>query len=514
MTQNIYDIAPYTENVYPQTHPYHLASLATLRGLNPPDINNAKILELGCASGSNLISMAQQTPQAELVGIDYSQHQIDLAQQKLDFCQLDNVFFKQADILQLTEDLGQFDYIIAHGLYSWIGEKERHHLMQLLSKLLSKNGIIYISYNILPGWQQDKTIRDLLFYHLEPVTDFSERVIQGKQLLKKLQNQLENRFDEQSLQFRKKLDYLIDLDDDYFAHEHLEPNNYTPYFHEFMQHALQHNLQYVTDANIQFCQENYHFPDIEQIGSEFIQQEQYMDGLKNRAYRESVLCHADIELSPKIQLDQLLNKLYFTAPLQPLQTEDLFFTETCLIKTLHADVVSLVEQPFLKLVCHYLAESYPQTLSFSELIQNIETQLSQALSSDEKQDIQQFIVDIYLQGHLKIYTQAFSHQHKLQKALPLTRWQASRSKVVTNYFGHSYQLGLAARQILQHLDGNQQQADLVKVLWGLIETGKLKIQADDVQNAEQSLSDETIQSFLEQTASQILLDIEQKQLIM
>ncbi|WP_353572969.1 class I SAM-dependent methyltransferase [Candidatus Albibeggiatoa sp. nov. BB20] len=509
MTQNIYDIVPYTENVYPQTHPYHLATLATLRGLNPPEIWNAKALELGCASGSNLIAMAQQMPKAQLIGIDYAQQQIDLAQQKLEFCQLDNVYFQQADILQLTEELGQFDYIIAHGLYSWIGDKERDYLMQLLPKLLSKNGIIYISYNILPGWQQDKSIRDLLFYHLEKVTDFGERVIQGKQFLKQLQLQLENRFDEHSLQFKKKLTHLIDLEDDYFAHEHLEPNNYTPYFHQFMQHAAQHQLQYVTDANIQFCQENYHFPDIYHISSDIIQQEQYMDGLKNRAYRESILCHADLALSAEIKVDQL-EKLYFTAPLQRLQTEDLFFAETSLVKTHHADVVSLVEQPFLKVLCHCLAESYPQTQSFSELIQSVEQQLSQSISIPEQEDIKQFLLDIYLQGHLQLYTQAFHHLSEKSIGLPLSRWQANYGKTVTNYFGYSYQLRLATRHILQHLDGGKQPADLVKVLQDLLETGKLKIQADDVQDAGQSLSEDTIQSFLNQSVSQILLEIEQK----
>lgn len=506
MNSNIYDVVPYTEHVYPQTHPYHLATLAVLRGLNPAPVCHARVLELGCASGSNLIAMAQQMPQADLVGIDYAPQHIVIAQEKQAFCQLDNILFKQANILELNETLGQFDYIIAHGLYSWVADYERDYLMQLLPKLLSKQGIIYISYNILPGWQQDQYIRDLLFYHLQQVTDFDTRVSQGKQFLAQLQQQLDNRFDESSLQLKKKLDYLMTLDDSYFAHEHLEPHNYTPYFHQFMHHAAQYGLDYVTDANIQYCQENYFYPDIADIDHDILKQEQYMDGLKNWAYRETVLCHADLTPNLKIEINQL-EHLHFAAPLQPLPTEDLLFAETSLIKTHYADVVSLVEQPFLKRVCHYLAQAYPSTLCFSELIQSVEQHAS--ITQSEQRDIKHFLLDIYLQGHLQIYTQSYQPSNQIT-SLPLARWQATRGKVVSNYFGHSYSLRFATRQILQHLDQNKQNHDLVEILYNLVQTGQLKIQSDQVQHAEHSLSEETIRQFLTETVEHILLEIKQK----
>jgi methyltransferase-like protein len=109
-----------------------------------------------------------------------------------------------------------------------------------------------------------------------------------------------------------------------------------------------------------------------------------------------------------------------------------------------------------------------------------------------------------------LFTQAFSLQSEQKISLPLARWQASRGKTVSNYFGHCYQLGLATRQVLQHLDGEHQHIDLVNVLSDLLASGRLKIQADDVQDAGQSLSEDTIQRFLNQSVSQILLEIEQK----
>ncbi len=163
-TPNAYDLTPYIDLSYVSTHPDRLATMARLLGRQPAPVENCRVLEVGCAAGGNLLPMAYQLPGAEFVGIDYSAGQIEDGTQRIAALGLSNMQLICADLADLVnpaesgaedgrdEALGSFDYIIAHGVYSWTPLPVRDALLALCRRVLRPHGVAYISYNTYPGW--------------------------------------------------------------------------------------------------------------------------------------------------------------------------------------------------------------------------------------------------------------------------------------------------------------------------------------------------------------------------
>ncbi|MCL1908106.1 MAG: class I SAM-dependent methyltransferase, partial [Holophagaceae bacterium] len=169
-----YDETPYLAMPLPQTHPARLAGIAKMLGLSYTPPSKARVLEIGCASGVNLTGMAHYMPEAQFVGIDLSEVQIAEAKKKATTLNADNLTFHHMNLEDLGPDFGEFDYIIAHGVYSWIPPKVRQSLLRLCSERLSNEGIAYVSYNVLPGWRIKQATRDILMA-------IGTHEIQGKQ---------------------------------------------------------------------------------------------------------------------------------------------------------------------------------------------------------------------------------------------------------------------------------------------------------------------------------------------
>src|SRR5580693_4601208 len=115
-----YDSVIYPSYTHPQTHPDRLAVIGSLFGLEPAPVNRCRVLELGCGNGTNLVPMAWGLPQSEFVGIDLAALPVERGQRMIRDLALKNVRLVQGDLLQVDAGWGKFDYIIAHGLYSWV----------------------------------------------------------------------------------------------------------------------------------------------------------------------------------------------------------------------------------------------------------------------------------------------------------------------------------------------------------------------------------------------------------
>jgi len=114
---NQYDEVPYQGGSYASAHPRHLEAIATLFGMQPPPIPNSCVLELGCAGGANLIPQAQELPGARFLGIDFSPRQIDEGMEIVRTLGLKNLDLRCANILDVDDGWGQFDYILCHGIF-------------------------------------------------------------------------------------------------------------------------------------------------------------------------------------------------------------------------------------------------------------------------------------------------------------------------------------------------------------------------------------------------------------
>ena len=175
--QTPYDEFAYVSRAHPQTHPSRLAALAKLFGMQPAPLSGCRVLELGCASGGNLLPMAAQTPSASFLGIDLSGRQIADGQAVIAELGLSNIGLRHLGIAHVDESLGKFDYIIAHGVYSWVPQEMQEKILSICKENLAPNGVAYVSYNTYPGWRMRGMIRDMMLYHARPFGETSLQVL-------------------------------------------------------------------------------------------------------------------------------------------------------------------------------------------------------------------------------------------------------------------------------------------------------------------------------------------------
>src|SRR5262249_19395751 len=181
-----YDEIPYEGFTRFETHPDHLAALATLFGFSPPEVDNCRVLEIGCARGDNLIPMAVSLPGARLVGIDVSRRQIEHGRAAIAEMGLAGVELLEQSLTPVDAELGSFHYIIAHGVYAWVNPSVQERLLGLIAERLTPDGLAYVSYNTYPGWHMGSVVRDMMLYHARNVAERKEKLRQSRSFLQSL----------------------------------------------------------------------------------------------------------------------------------------------------------------------------------------------------------------------------------------------------------------------------------------------------------------------------------------
>ncbi len=293
-THKDYDEVPYESHPFAQTHPERLFTVGTLFGMRPTPVQRCRVLELGCAAGGNLLPMADYLPDSEFIGLDLSKKQIDDGQELAKQFGLKNLKLKHANITDVGPDYGQFDYIICHGVFSWVPDPVRDKILAIAQKQLTPNGILYVSYNTYPGWHMRGMIRDMMRYHSNRFNTPTLRTQQARALLDFLSQSVRQDGSAFSVLLKTELETLRTQADHYLYHEHLEENNNPLYFHQFADLAKRHGLKYLGEARVGTMVTGNFGPEIEKtlkmLATDQIQAEQYMDFLRNRMFRETLLC--------------------------------------------------------------------------------------------------------------------------------------------------------------------------------------------------------------------------------
>ena len=216
-----YDRVFYAGHPYDYTHPDRLATLATLYGMNPAPVPHCRVLELGCGVGANLIPMAFQLPDSTFVGIDLSRRTIDKGLQTIVALQLTNIQLLHLDIMDITSDFGAFDYVIAHGVYSWVPHVVREKMLSVFKNNLAPHEVAYVSYNAHPGSHLRDLARSMMLYHVRSIDAPEEKVRQARALMEFLvaatpDNNL------YGLILRSQRDRIGKMTDEYLYHDDLE----------------------------------------------------------------------------------------------------------------------------------------------------------------------------------------------------------------------------------------------------------------------------------------------------
>ncbi len=178
-----YDEVTYPGWPFPQAQPERLATLARLFGMAPADPAGCRMLELGCGDGGNALAVACAWPGARVVGIDLAPSAIDRGRALAAEAGIANVDLRVGDIARLPADLGEFDYVVAHGVYSWVPEPVRAALLDACRRHLAPQGVAFVSYNVLPGGHLRRMLREMLLMHVEEIEDPGRRCVAAREFL-------------------------------------------------------------------------------------------------------------------------------------------------------------------------------------------------------------------------------------------------------------------------------------------------------------------------------------------
>ena len=299
--QTIYSELGYKSMPFPYTTPATLEAYAALVGISAPNPKTARVLELGATYGGNIISQALFNPDATFVGIELSQEQVEKGNEVIANAGLTNVSLIQSDIASIGSEIGTFDYIIAHGVYSWVDDGVKEALLRLINEHLAEDGIAYVSYNTYPGWHTMEEVRQLMMFSNRDKTQFNhkEKVLHGKTIGSIVGSQIlkYDNLKERNSKFLGALRSVMQKDEYYVGHDHLEPNNDPVYFYQFNDHLGAHNLAYLCDADLTLSMVRSFDVDIADTldklaPNDHVAQEQYLDFMLDTTFRKSIICKA------------------------------------------------------------------------------------------------------------------------------------------------------------------------------------------------------------------------------
>ncbi len=459
--ETAYDTVPYPTGSYVQTHPDRLATVATLLGLSPAPAERCRVLELGCGSGGNLIPMAFAMPGSTFTGIDLAATPIAEGNRLVGQIGLKNITLRQQDLTTYAPEPGAFDYVIAHGVYAWVAPPVQDRLLAVCRAALAPQGVAFVSYNALPGAHLRLMLREMMRYHIRAMPDPKEQLEQAKALLTFLKRAWPVKDD-----FRASLgiqaESVLTRQRDSLFHDELNEEYRPAYFHEFMDHAGRHGMQYLGESEFFEMNEALCSPSGKDVLMTFgpdqiVQKEQYMDFLKCRTFRQTLLCRRDAAPRRDRGLAVVDRFLVETRahPVVPPGGPDLQGSTE--YKTSRGATMTTVD-PFVQKMMARLESASPWTLSYPELLE--------VAASDA--DLRSFLLRMYSTAilDLRLWTPpCVQVAGERPEASRLARAQLERRNTVTS-LAH-VDLNLVDPEIcalIRHLDGTRDRAALLRDL--------------------------------------------------
>lgn len=447
----LYDRVPYLSRAMPQTHPARLATIAYLFDMEPAPLDGARILELGCGDGGNLIPMALGLPLSRLVGLDLSTSAIERGRDRIQALGLKNLSLRVQDLAEDPGDLGAFDYIICHGVFSWVPPAVGERILALIQECLAPQGVAFVSYNTLPGGHLRSTVNDLMRFHTEGIEKPDIRMQQAVAILDFVaEGALEGAGAYRSV-VREERERLHRADSEsslanHLIHDRLQAAVQTPYFHEFMERCDACGLDYLGEADFTEMQDQY-LPDriqkvlVKVAGGRIRVREQMLDFLKGRKFRQTLLCRAGTPLDRRLKPEKIMDAYAATSivPLdesgEPLpggwdawqREETLAFGDPGPGSTLSSD------HPGVLRALVHLGRNWPMPIHFEEIMAAVE-EMGGPTDVEGRRAVSEALLSAYCGGLAEIYRETPRFAPSVGErpiASPLARFQLQEGSRVS-----------------------------------------------------------------------------------
>jgi len=468
----IYDEVPYPSFVFPQTHPDRLATMGRLMGIPTATPDKCRVLELGCGDGTNLCSQAYSLPSSSFVGIDLSTVEIDSAKATAVELALSNIEFRQADVtdLDLTE-LGKFDFIIAHGLFSWVPDFVRAAILNIYDQCLAPHGVGYISYNALPGCHIRQITSGIMQYLSRNETDAMKKVSIGIAGLEAITSAASADSVYQAT-LSLELDQIAERTPANVFHDDHSTFNHAFYFHEFCSIITGHDLRFVCEAEPSDLLDKGLSDEairlLDSVSGDPHERSQYRDLITGRRFRSSLVCKAANAPTYSPLLTEI-DRSYISTQL--ISEENARYDDDSTVQFDSASGNNIkLNHPLTKYVLIELERRRPETLSFFELIKNSRQALAIEQVSDEHVDrLRSFTMQMYLAGFLKLHSFDLAAIREVSDrpiASKLARKQLEGgSKTVTTMNGANLEIEIpAVARLISLLDGTRNIIELTETI--------------------------------------------------
>ena len=487
-SRNAYDAVPYASFPYPYSSHERMYTIGKLFGMQPADFKKARVLELGCASGGNIIPLASQFPEGEFTGIDASRVQIDMALAHVRNLDLKNIEFRFQSILDITEGLGKFDYIIVHGILSWVPTEVQNKIFEVCNKNLAGNGIAYISYNTYPGWNFIKCLRDMMLYHTANFTDPARKVKEAANLLEFIRKA--NKYAENNPYLQvigNELKMFEKTDASYLLHDHLEEHNEPYYFHQFMHKARAHSLQYLGETSLSSMYVGNLAEDaaktLWQIANDIVRVEQYMDFIKNRRFRCTLLVHDNVKLNRNLA-PPMLESFYITTGLKSdtdLERHDSTGDQQVVFRFPGGNITFSTRTGEVIEAMKLLIKQGNKPIAVRELLDAVKAGMGGKFRKKSEDVILKDFLRLVFVDALGLYSSSGNFTTTVSKqprAAPYARYQASSNNWVTNQRSEKINIDIFTRLLLQYLDGENDVAGIYNKMLRHFDSNELQIKDD------------------------------------
>jgi SAM-dependent methyltransferase/methyltransferase-like protein len=498
-----YDKVLYPNYLHAQTHPDRLATMTRFFGVDAKPVENCRVLELGCGTGSSLLSFALDLPESRFVGIDLSEKQIEIGKTAAEAVGLKNLEFRQGDIMEISrEEYGEFDYIIAHGLYSWVPEPVRDQILKICREILAPNGVAFISYNTLPGCHFRQMAREMMLFYTRDISAPIEKVQQSLGFLKfvadsALSDKVHKKVLEEEFKKLSKRGF------ENIFHDDLSEINYPLYFHQFIDHAKKHDLQFVTEVEY-FPTQNGIYPRevmdvLHQISDDVIALEQYLDFIEGRLFRHTLLCHKEVELN-RLPDAKILREVRISSPLRPASEKPELASSKHEVFVGGKDEAIEINHPLTKAAFFYLGKIWKDSTTFDELVEACRELLSSEsgaeieIDEQKERELGEMIFQIYAPSFLRFHTHQPAFAAKPGEkpvASALARWQSRFDDTVSTLLCTQFiikdDLG---KELLRLLDGTRDRSRLIDDMTDFIRSEKFAQPADVKKHLIQNLPEQ------------------------
>lgn len=445
-----YDQVLYKSQPMAQTHPDRAAALAILFGMSPAPVERCRVLELGCGDGSNLIPMALALPESRFAGVDLAEAPIRMAAALAAELRLRNCAFHHLDLMEMTAAFGEFDYIIAHGVYSWVPPEVRDKVLAVCRSLLAPSGVAYVSYNTYPGCHLRNITRDMMLYQTRGVADPELKLKEAQALVRFLASA-----EPTSPALREELRVVESRESSALFHDDIAEFNHPVYFHQFIEHAREHGLEFLAEAQFSVMQEGAYSAEIVETvhrlaQGDRIRKQQYLDFLKCRRFRQTLLCHREtrVEDPPNAQY---VRRLWAASAATPVSEEEFRSPDGASIRS---------NLPAVKSAMACLGRSWPRAVSFDELASEVGPGGGEILPD--------LLLRTCASGLVELHAMASRFVVEVSerpRTSALARVQAASGASVTTLRHSSVEIqDRLARELIRLLDGTRDRAALLRDL--------------------------------------------------